>query len=102
LWGAEEPVAAYVIANVDIKDAALFEQYRKQVPDTLARHGGRYLVRGGDHETLEGNWTPSRLVVLEFPTLEQARRWYQSEEYREPKALRMKCALTDVVLVQGA
>jgi uncharacterized protein (DUF1330 family) len=95
-------MAAYVIANVDIKDAALFEQYRKQVPDTLARHGGRYLVRGGPHETLEGTWTPSRLVVLEFPTLEQARRWYASEEYREPKALRMKSALTDVVLVQGA
>ena len=94
-------MAAYVIANVDIKDAALFEQYRKQVPDTLARHGGRYLVRGGPHETLEGTWTPSRLVVLEFPTLEQARRWYASEEYREPKALRMKSALTDVVLVQG-
>ena len=95
-------MAAYVIANVDIKDAALFEQYRKQVPDTLARHGGRYLVRGGLHETLEGTWMPSRLVVLEFPTLEQARRWYDSEEYREPKALRMKSALTDVVLVQGA
>ena len=95
-------MAAYVIANVDIKDAALFEQYRKQVPDTLTRHGGRYLVRGGLHETLEGTWTPSRLVVLEFPTLEQARRWYDSEEYREPKALRMKSALTDVVLVQGA
>jgi uncharacterized protein (DUF1330 family) len=94
-------MAAYVIANVDIKDAALFEQYRKQVPDTLARHGGRYLVRGGQHEKLEGAWTPSRLVVLEFPTREQARRWYESEEYREPKALRMKCALTDVVLVQG-
>ena len=95
-------MAAYVIANVDVKDAALFEQYRKQVPETLARHGGRYLVRGGQHETLEGAWKPSRLVVLEFPTLEQARRWYDSADYREPKALRMKCALTDVVLVQGA
>ena len=95
-------MAAYVIANVDVKNPALFEQYRKQVPDTIARHGGRYLVRGGQHQTLEGAWTPSRLVVLEFPTVEQARRWYDSEDYREPKALRMKCALTDVVLVEGA
>jgi uncharacterized protein (DUF1330 family) len=95
-------MAAYVIANVDVKDAALFEQYRKQVPDTIARHGGRYLVRGGPHQTLEGGWTPARLVVLEFPNLEQARQWYDSEDYREPKALRMKCALTDVVLVEGA
>jgi uncharacterized protein (DUF1330 family) len=95
-------MAAYVIANVDVKDAALFEQYRQQVPDTIARHGGRYIVRGGAHETLEGGWTPTRLVVLEFPSMEQARRWYDSEDYREPKALRMKCAVTDAVLVQGA
>ena len=95
-------MAGYVIANVDVKDAALFEQYRKQVPDSLARYGGKYLVRGGAHRTLEGGWTPSRLVVLEFPTVEQARRWYESDEYREPKALRMKCAVTDVVLVEGA
>jgi uncharacterized protein (DUF1330 family) len=95
-------MAAYVIANVDVKDAALFEQYRKQVPDTIARHGGKYLVRGGKHQTLEGGWRPSRLVVLEFPSVEQARRWYDSEEYREPKALRLTCALTDVVVVEGA
>lgn len=94
-------MAAYVIANVDVKDPALFEQYRKQVPETLARHGGKYLVRGGQHETLEGGWTPSRLVVLEFPTIDQARRWYDCEEYREPKALRMKSALTDLVIVEG-
>jgi uncharacterized protein (DUF1330 family) len=94
-------MAAYVIANVDVQDPALFEQYRKQVPVTLARHGGKYLVRGGQHETLEGGWTPSRLVVLEFPTIDQARRWYDCEEYREPKALRMKSALTELVIVEG-
>jgi uncharacterized protein (DUF1330 family) len=94
-------MAAYVIANVDVQDPALFEEYRRQVPETLAKHGGRYLVRGGQHQTLEGGWTPSRVVLLEFPSLEQARRWYESEDYRGPKALRMKCALTDVVLVEG-
>jgi uncharacterized protein (DUF1330 family) len=95
-------MAAYVIANVNVTDAALFEEYRRRVPDTIASHGGRYLVRGGKHETLEGAWQPSRLVVLEFPSLEQARRWYDSEDYREPRALRMKSALCDVVLVEGA
>lgn len=95
-------MAAYVIANVNVQDAALFEEYRKQVPETIARHGGKYLVRGGKHQALEGAWQPSRLVVLEFPSLEQARRWYDSEDYREPKALRMKSALSDVVLVEGA
>lgn len=95
-------MAAYVIANVNVQDAALFEEYRKQVPETIARHGGKYLVRGGKHQALEGAWQPSRLVVLEFPSLEQARRWYDSEDYREPKALRLKSALSDVVLVEGA
>ena len=95
-------MAAYMIADVDVKDAALFDDYRKQVPETLARHGGKYLVRGGKHQTLEGKWTPSRIVVLEFPSLEAARRWYDCEEYREPKALRMKAALTNLVLVEGA
>jgi uncharacterized protein (DUF1330 family) len=94
-------MAAYVIASVDVRDAAVFEEYRRRVPETVARHGGRCLVRAGAHETLEGGWRPARLVVLEFPSLEQARRWYDSEDYREPKALRMKSALTDAVLVEG-
>jgi uncharacterized protein (DUF1330 family) len=92
---------AYVIANVNVQDAATFEEYRKHVPATIAKHGGRYLVRGGRVERVEGSWSPTRLVVLEFPSMDQARRWYDSEEYRGPKALRMKCAMTDVVLVEG-
>jgi uncharacterized protein (DUF1330 family) len=92
---------AYLIANVDVKDAATFEEYRKQVPATIAKHGGKYLVRGGRVERLEGSWNPARLVVLEFPSLEQARRWYDSDDYRGPKALRMKCTLTDAIFVDG-
>jgi uncharacterized protein (DUF1330 family) len=95
-------MAAYLIANVDVKDAAAFEEYRKQVPATIAKHGGRYLVRGGRVERVEGTWNPKRLVVLEFPSIEQARRWYDSEEYRGPKALRMTCTVTDAVFVEGA
>jgi len=92
---------AYVIANVSVHDAAAFEEYRRQVPATIAKHGGRYLVRGGRVDRLEGTWNPARLVVLEFPSMEQARRWYDSEDYREPKALRVKSAFTDVVFAEG-
>jgi len=93
---------AYLIANVNVQDPATFEEYRKQVPATIAKHGGRYLVRGGRVERLEGSWNPTRLVVLEFPSMEQARRWYDSDDYCGPKALRMKCAVTDAIFVEGA
>jgi len=92
---------AYVIANVEVTDPAGFEEYRQLVPDTVQKYGGRFLVRGGATETIEGDWQPKRLVVLEFPSLEQARRWYDSEEYRGPKALRFKTARTEVILVEG-
>jgi uncharacterized protein (DUF1330 family) len=92
---------AYVIADVDVTDPTRYAEYRQRVPATVAAHGGRFLVRGGAHEVVEGDWQPHRLVVLEFPTLEQARRWYESEEYREPKAMRLAAARTNVVLVEG-
>ncbi len=94
-------MAAYLIVNVDVKDPAGFETYRQAVPATIAQYGGRYLVRGGQHEALEGNWQPTRLVVLEFPSLEAAKRWYASEEYRKLKPLRLQCAVADLVLVEG-
>ena len=92
---------AYVIADVTVTDAATMEEYRKQVPATIAKYGGRYLVRGGACETCEGSWMPSRLVVLEFPSMEQAKRWYDSEDYRLPKSLRQKAGRTNVVFVEG-
>jgi uncharacterized protein (DUF1330 family) len=94
-------MAAYVIANVEVTDPARYDEYRKRVPATLVPYGGRFVVRGGAHEVVEGGWQPRRLVVLEFPSLAQARRWYDSEEYREPKALRLAAARTEVVLVEG-
>ena len=92
---------AYVIANVTVTDLPAMEEYRKQVPATLAKYGGRFLVRGGAHQTVEGDWKPTRLVVIEFPSLADARRWYDSEEYRAPKALRMRAGRTSVVIVDG-
>lgn len=94
-------MAAYVIADVTVTDPAIMEEYRKLVPATLAAYGGRFIVRGGAHQTVEGDWKPNRLVILEFPTLEQAKRWYDSEEYREPKAMRLRAGRTNLVMIDG-
>ena len=95
-------MAAYFIVEVDITDPVGFEDYRKRVPATIERYGGRYLARGGTLETIEGSWTPKRVVVLEFPSIDQARRWYHSDEYRELKALRLRTSRGSIVLVEGA
>jgi len=93
---------AYLIANVTVQDPATFEEYRKQVPATIAKHGGRYLVREAASSAWKARGIRTRLVVLEFPSMEQARRWYDSDDYGAPKALRMKCAVTDAIFVEGA
>jgi uncharacterized protein (DUF1330 family) len=93
---------AYVIAEVTITDPQGFERYRQMVPPTVAHHGGRFVVRGGKTETLEGTWNPARLVVLEFDSVERARAWWASEEYREAKELRQRTARTNLVIVEGA
>ena len=92
---------AYVIVDVTVTDQTAMEEYRKQVPATLAKYGGRFVVRGGAHQTIEGDWKPNRLVVLEFPSMEQAKRWYDSEEYREPKAMRLRAGRANLVMVEG-
>ena len=93
---------AYMIADVTVTDPALMDEYRKLVPATVAAYGGRFVVRGGAHQKIEGDWTPTRLVVLEFPSMDHARRWYDSQEYREPKAMRLKAGRTNMVFVEGA
>jgi uncharacterized protein (DUF1330 family) len=92
----------YLIADVDVKDAAAYEEYRKLVPATIAKYGGTYLVRGGAHEVLEGDWKPARVVVLEFPSVDAARRWYFSEEYRPAKEIRFRAAISRALIVAGA
>jgi uncharacterized protein (DUF1330 family) len=95
-------MAGYVVAEVEVTDPAVYEEYRKLVPGTVARYGGKFLVRGGAVESKEGGWQPRRLVVLEFPTMEQAKKWYHSPEYAPALALRTKAARSKVVLVEGA
>lgn len=95
-------MAAYVIAEVDVTDQALYEEYRKLVPETIERYGGRFLVRGGAIESKEGGWQPKRLVVIEFASMEQARAWYESPEYAPLLAVRHEAAASKLVLVEGA
>jgi uncharacterized protein (DUF1330 family) len=94
-------MAAYVIAEVDVRDTALFEEYRKLVPPTIAQYGGKYVVRGGAIEPKEGGWEPKRVVVLEFPTLTRAREWYHSAEYAPALALRLNAAKSRMIIVEG-
>ena len=94
-------MAGYVIAEVDVHDSALFEEYRKLVPATIAKYGGRYVVRGGAMESKEGGWAPKRVVVLEFPTLARAREWYHSADYAPALAMRLKAAKSRMILVEG-
>jgi uncharacterized protein (DUF1330 family) len=94
-------MSAYVIADVTVTDPKEMDEYRTHVPGTLAKYGGRFVVRGGAHQAVEGDWKPNRLVVIEFPSMQQAKRWYDSEEYREPKAMRLRAGRTNLVFVEG-
>lgn len=92
---------AYFIVDLDIRDAHGFEDYRRVVPSLIEKYGGRYLVRGGAFEVLEGEWAPRRLTVIEFPSAARAKDFYGSKEYREIIGLRLKSARTNLVLVEG-
>ena len=95
-------MAAYVLNDMEITDPALFEEYKKLTPATVAQYGGRFLVRGGRTETLEGEWSPKRLVIIEFPSVEQARAWADSPEYAPAKRLRQLASKSNLIVVEGA
>jgi uncharacterized protein (DUF1330 family) len=92
---------AYVIVETDVTDPEQYEKYKAASPGAVAAGGGSFLVRGGELTVLEGDWQPSRLVVLEFENLAAAKRWYESEAYQEAKQLREGAAHLRVVAVQG-
>jgi len=94
-------MAAYVIAEVEIRDPERYASYMKVVPATIAAFGGRFLARGGRAEALEGAAVPKRVVILEFPTYERAREWWSSEQYGGPKALRQSASHGRLILVEG-
>jgi uncharacterized protein (DUF1330 family) len=95
-------MAAYLMGEIEVTDPATYEEYRKQVLAVVTKYGGRFIVRGGKVETLEGGWSPKRVVALEFPSLEQARSFYRSPEYAPLIALRQKASRGKLILVEGA
>jgi uncharacterized protein (DUF1330 family) len=94
-------MAVYFIVDVKVEDPETYEEYRKLVDPTLALYGGRFLVRGGATETIEGNWQPRRFVIVEFADKEQFERWYNSPEYDKAKQIRFKSSTANAVLAQG-
>ncbi len=94
-------MAAYVIADIEITDPVIYEKYKKAVPETISLYGGKFIARGGKAERLEGNWDPRRVVILEFETLEQAKRWWASDEYKGPKALRQSASSANLIVIEG-
>ena len=94
-------MSAYVIANVTVKDPVRYEDYRRLVSPTLARFGGRFIARGGQVEVLEGEWHGTRLVLLEFPSMDAARNWWSSPEYAEAKLIRQATSEGTLLILEG-
>ena len=93
---------AYVIVDVEITDHKEYEEYKKLTPAAVAAFDGKFIVRGGDTLTLEGDWQPERIVVLEFPSADRAKEWWSSPQYTEAKAIRQRSASTKMIIVEGA
>jgi uncharacterized protein (DUF1330 family) len=94
-------MAAYIISDVTIKDGAAIDIYRQRAAASIAQHGGRYIVRGGEIEVLEGAWRPRAIIIAEFPDMERARTWYRSAEYASALALRDEALSRNLSLVDG-
>jgi uncharacterized protein (DUF1330 family) len=94
-------MAAYLVVDIEVTNPAQFEEYKKLAPAAIARHGGRYLIRGGAYEAIEGEWKPQRLTVVEFESMEKAKAFYNSPEYQVAIKARLGAANMKMLLVQG-
>jgi uncharacterized protein (DUF1330 family) len=92
---------AYLIADIDVTDSDAYAEYRRTVGASIAAFGGRFLARGGTTETLEGNWKPKRVVIVEFASMERLRAWYDSPEYAPALALRKRASVSSLVMTEG-
>ena len=92
----------YVVANVDVADFAAYERYGSRAAEVIAQYGGRFLVRGGDVEVIEGDPGVARLIILEFPSVADAHRFYDSPEYQAILPDRLNCATSTLFVVGGA
>jgi len=97
----ELPMSAYLLVDCEVTDPERYERYKKLAPPAIEKYGGRYLARGGETTRLEGDWQPGRVVVLEFPDVPTAKRFYESPEYRAARAERAGAANMNMVLVEG-
>ncbi len=94
-------MSAYIIVEINIKNAQLYEDYKKLTPASIKAYGGRFVIRGAKTESLEGNWNPERIVVLEFPSVERAKEWWASVEYAPAKEIRQRSSFTKMLVVDG-
>ena len=94
-------MAAYILAEIEVTDPEAYKEYSAGVPATITRYGGRFLVRGGPTEPLEGEWPQRRRVLIEFASMEQAKRWWSSPEYEKPKAMRQAASKGRLLLMDG-
>jgi uncharacterized protein (DUF1330 family) len=94
-------MAAYVILDIDVRDQSGYEEYKKAGAPTIIAYGGKPLARGGRTEVLEGSWDPRRMVMLEFKSMEEAKRWWDSPEYNQAKKLRQRSADSKVIILEG-
>ena len=94
-------MTAYVIVDIKVTDPIRYEDYKRLAAPTVELYGGKYIARGGKTETLEGDWSPTRLVILQFDSLEQAKNWLNSTEYSEARSLRHEAAISNMVVIEG-
>lgn len=92
---------AFVIADINVHDPERYEDYKAGSPGSIAEFGGRFVARGGAVEALEGDWEPTRVVIIEFPDADSARRWYHSDGYQALKAIRDEAATGSFLMVEG-
>lgn len=92
---------AYIIVDIKINNAEMYEEYKKLTPASIAAYDGKFIVRGGATEILEGDWKPGRVVVLEFPNAERAKQWWNSSEYAAAKSIRQSAATSNMILAEG-
>jgi uncharacterized protein (DUF1330 family) len=94
-------MAAYLVVDIDVTDPAQFEEYKKLAPAAIAKYGGRYIIRGGAYEVIEGNWKPQRVTIVEFESMEKGKAFYHSPEYQQAVKARAGAANMKMLLVQG-
>ena len=94
-------MAAYLIVDLKVNDSEKIAEYRRSAGPTVVKHGGRLLVGNGAREVLEGSWTPNELIIIEFPSMQELKDWYNSEEYRPLIDLRKAAARSNLIAIEG-